>query len=154
MSDKVKNRFEYEGKTWEAEPLPYVRLPDQTLLKVIKTDEHGNAQVTVSTKKSPAADEVAAATEFKVSPPEERPAEEDPLVAFKAKWSDARAAAVAAADAQAAAEAAIAAELLKRPKKRGEVVAVDLGGAKYRAQKSKDGAQPSLVPLPKVGATL
>ena len=157
MDDKarLKNRFEHGGKTWEAEPLPYVRLPDDTLLKVIKTDENGNAQVTASTKKNPAADEVAVAVEFKPEPatPAEETAEER-LAALKAKWSEAREKAKAAAEEQVKTEADIAAELLKQPRKRGEVVAVALGGVNYRAQKSKDGAQPSLVPLPKVGATL
>jgi hypothetical protein len=157
MSDKdmVKNRFEHDGKTWEAAALPYARLSDGTLLKVIKTDEHGNAQVAVSTKKNPAADEVAVAVEFKAesaAPPEETP--EERLAALKTVWREAREKAKSAVGEQAATEAAIAAELLKQPRKRGEVVAVNLGGTNYRAQKSKDGAQPSLVPLPKVGATL
>ncbi len=151
----VKNRFEHDGKTWEAEALPYARLPDGTLLKVIKTDEQGNTQVAVSTKKNPAADEVAVGVEFKAepaNPPEETT--EERLASLKTKWSEARKKAKSAAEEQSATEASIAAELLRQPRKRGEVVAVNLGGTNYRAQKSKDGAQPSLVPLPKVGATL
>ena len=50
MSD-IKLVFEYDGKRWTAEPAPYVKLPDGTQLKVIKSDADGNAEVKLDGKK-------------------------------------------------------------------------------------------------------
>ncbi len=166
----IHNRFTHEGKTYTAEPKPYVRIGD-ALFKVKSTDGDGNATVVASSKKDPAPEDVALAFLFGQANPETKPeatGAPDPealkvdLATLKTQWAAAhdevervKAENAAKLDdatkALAAAESAIAANLLGRERKRGEAPqGVRLGETRYRAAKSRDGGPPHLIIVPTV----
>lgn len=153
----MKIVFEYDGKKYTAEPAPYVRAAG-VQLKVIKTDEVGNAEVKLDSKKgvqcSEATEVVADGAPLETAANDAQ-SPQATVQALKAQWEEnAKAAAKAAAE-KSELEKGIAAALLAIPRKKNDPhVPVKLGETLYRAQRGRDGNPPSLVVVPSVAAAL
>lgn len=163
--NSIKLKFEFGGKTYEADAKGWVKLPDGTQLKVTATDTDGNATVEKNGKKGIADADIAAATEV-VAPepevktePETKPEGVQPtqptLADLKVRWEAAVAAIATAKADQEAVESLIAVALVKAGEGKKEKPAVRLGIDNFKAQRSKDNsAPPRLIKLAPVGEIL
>ncbi len=136
------NHFTYEGKTYTATPASHVRIGD-TVLRVVKTDAGGNAEVEPEPNKKKHAGAVEA-TEDAAPEADKKPedAAEKPsnLPALKAAWAEKEAEAARVRAEQSTIEVDIARELVRLKSARGDVPTVILGENRYKAQKAKGDA--------------
>lgn len=133
------NRFTFEGKNYSAVPASHVRVGD-TVLRVVKTDAEGNAEVEPEPNKKKHAGAVEA-TEDAAPEADKKPegADEKPsaLPALKAAWAEKEAEAARVRAEQEAIEVDIARELKRLKGARGDVPTVMLGKCRYKAQGEK-----------------
>lgn len=136
------NRFTFEGKNYSAVPASHVRIGD-TVLRVVKTDADGNAEVEAEPNKKKHAGAVEA-TEDAAPEADKKPeggdAKPSNLPALKAAWAEKEAEKDRVRAEQAAIETNIAHELVRLKGARGDVPTVMLGENRYKAQKTKGDA--------------
>lgn len=144
------NRFTFDGKTYTATPASHVRIGD-TVLRVVKTDADGNAEVELEPNKKKHAGAVEA-TEETAPEAEKKPSDDagkpSALAGLKAAWAEKEATREKVRAEQEAIEVDIARELKRLKAARGDVPTVMLGKDRYKAQGAKgDPDRVSLVKL-------